>query len=153
MIPPVGVKTVPGLVWHGFDGSFPWVPEFSGETAVSHGVSAGLDAGALAGKGGGLFTCYLVVPADGTYTLTLATEGRAFVRLHEAALLDADFGYMTGGERSASVHLRAGSHPLRVAYVPGGNGPRWLHLDWSGPGIPRRPVPASAFAREAQSGL
>ena len=65
------------------------------------------------------YTGYLNVPADGTYTFYLTTDSRAFLRLHDAALIDADFGYAGGTEVSATIPLKAGYHALRLAYAHG----------------------------------
>ncbi|HFE52767.1 MAG TPA: beta-glucosidase, partial [Bacteroidetes bacterium] len=47
-------------------------------------------------------------------------------------------------ERSGSTHLTAGRHRIRVAYFQAGGG---MALDtyYSGPGLPRQRIPASAL--------
>jgi len=85
---------------------------------------------------------YVHVPADGTYTFYLTTDSRAFLRLHAAALIDADFGYTGGTEVSATIPLKAGYHALRLAYAHGPGGTPALALQWSSPGLPKQPVPA-----------
>ena len=36
---------------------------------------------------------YIEAPVDGEYTFTLKSDNGAFLRLHEAQLIDADFNY------------------------------------------------------------
>jgi arylsulfatase A-like enzyme len=149
-IPPVEVTTVPGLNWRAFEGSFPWVPDFTPMSATATGQCSGLDLSVRTRDDniGLLYTGYLLVPTDGTYTLYLNTDGRAFLRLHEASVIDADFGYTNGTERSASVALKAGRQPLRLGYVRGTGGTPVLSLQWSGPAISKRTIPLTALVRE-----
>jgi hypothetical protein len=147
LVPPTATPaTSAGLDWQAFEGTFPWVPDFTAIAPAAEGVCPGLDCAVLArgGRSGLLFTGYLDVPADGTYTLYLVTDGRAFLRVHEASVIDADFGYH-GGERSANINLKAGYHPIRLAYVRGRSGAPSLTLEWSGAELAKGPVPASAF--------
>ena len=148
LIPPVEARTILGLRWQAFEGDFPWVPDFAGMPVSATGHSKGLDLAELSRKEhtGILYTGYLNVPADGAYTIYLATDGRAFLRIHEASVIDADFGYTAGAERKAMINLRAGCHPLRLAYVPGVNRAPLLTLQWSRDSNDRQAVPLEAFA-------
>ena len=151
LIPAVPGPMAAGLEWQRFTGPFPWVPDFAGLTPSAHGHCQGLDLPVAAGterSGSCLFTGCLQVPADGTYTLYLAAGGRAFLRIHEASVIDADFGYAAGTERSATLHLQAGCHPFRLAFLPGAKAA--LRLDWSSDLIPRAPVPPSAFVSQSR---
>lgn len=149
-IPPITVtNTIAGLDYRAFEGTYPWVPDFTPLTATASGSCSGID---LAGRTrndqiGLLYTGYLNVPADGTYTIYLTTDSRAFLRLHDASIIDADFGYTGGVERSASVNLKAGKHPLRLGYVRGAGGTPSLSLQWSGPGISKQSIPAANLLR------
>lgn len=140
---------VPGLDFKAYEGAFPWVPDFSTLAAVTNGSCSGIDLSVRTrGDNIGLFyTGYLSVPADGTYTFYLTTDSRAFLRLHDASLIDADFGYAGGTEISASVNLKAGRHALRLSYAHSTNGSPSLALQWSGPGIAKQPVPAANLLR------
>ena len=44
----------------------------------------------------------------------MKTSSKAFVRLHDAILFDADFGYQAAKELTANVFLKAGYHPISV---------------------------------------
>jgi hypothetical protein len=76
-------------------------------------------------KAGGLtiYQGYVLVAADGRYTFAFSTGGRAYIRLHDATLIDADFGYHQGEKRTQSVSLKAGLHPVSIYFYPGASGP------------------------------
>jgi hypothetical protein len=67
-------------------------------------------------------------------------------------VIDADHGYVGGRERTATIKLEAGLHPVRLYYRgPAGQSTPMLNVQWSGPShTERRPIPSSAFARETR---
>jgi len=138
-----------GVRWQRFAGAFPWVPDFSALTPAASGTASALllaAAGPLGQEGGVLFSGSITAPADGEYTFHLRADTGALLRLHAATLIDADYGYPGGAERSATVPLARGAHPFRLYYRHAGGAAPQLTLEWSGPGIARQPVPPSAFA-------
>ena len=148
LVPPNAVTHLAsGLNYEEFAGPFPWVPDFRAMRANSKGWEAGLNFNQRTppSNTGRYYTGFLTVPADGTYTFYLATDGRAFLRLHDAIVIDADHGYAGGTERSATINLKAGSHALRLSYIRGDGVNPSLVLKWSGPGITNQPVPAASW--------
>ncbi len=128
-----------------FEGSWPWVPDVSPLTVASTGSVAGLS---LSGRSRDTnyaiaFTGYLRVPEDGAYIFYLNNDSGAELRLHDATVIDDDFNHVAGGT-NATILLKAGLHPLRLTYrhLTGTN---ILDLQYSGPNIPKQPVPLSAF--------
>ena len=79
---------------------------------------------------------------EGDYTFYLTTDAGASLRIHEALVVDDDF-QRTGGERSGTIKLASGLHPLRLSYRHKGGEPR-LQFQYEGPGIPKQEVPANA---------
>ncbi len=147
-------STVPGLDFAAYEGAFPWVPDVTGLPPVTTGQSTGIDLAVRPREADVAlhFTGWLVVPSDGTYTFHLTTDARAFLRLHDAAVIDADFPYTPGSEVSASVNLAAGRHPIRLTYARGsGGGTPSLSLEWSGPGLVRQAIPAANLVRAGAS--
>ncbi|MFN3407789.1 MAG: sulfatase-like hydrolase/transferase [Limisphaerales bacterium] len=152
LVPAVAVPAVvPGLAYRAFEGAFPWVPDFAPLTAVTNGTCTGVDLSVRTrDQDIGLeYSGYLNVPTDGTYTIYLTTDARAFLRLHDAAVIDADFGYTGGTEVSASIALQAGRHPLRLSYARGTGTAPSLSLQWSGPGIVKQAIPSASLVRVA----
>lgn len=137
----------PGLVWQAYAGDFPWVPDFATLTAAASGRTPRPDllAPELADATGVLFTGFLQVLTEGDYTLYLTTDTGAELRLHEATVIDADFGYAGGTEKHATIRLAAGLHPIRLSCLHGRSSPGRLKLEWSGPGFTRRSIPDSAW--------
>ncbi len=91
-------------------------------------------------SGAVVFTGYLRVPEGGDYTFSLTTDSGAVLRIHEANIIDADFGYVPGSEISANVRLAAGLHPFRLNYnKKKGSNPK-LGLKWSGPSVKKETV-------------
>ncbi len=155
LVPPVSVSDVKaGVTWQAFAGEFPWVPQFDAMTPTAGGYAGRPDIAVRTRDNdlGLLFSGYLQIPADGGYTFSLATDASALLRIHEATVIDADFGYQSGKEVSESILLKAGKHPFRLYYVRRAGGTSSLSLQWSGPGIEKQPVPASVFCTSSQSG-
>lgn len=58
------------------------------------------------------------------------TNGSAYLRLHEATLIDEDFGYQPNTEITQDVYLKAGYHAVKLNYLlKSGNSPQ-LKLKW-----------------------
>jgi len=119
-IPSVDITTklLPGIGWKYYKGSFPWVANSMGLTAISEGTSPGIDGNKTSGMPGMLcYEGFINIPADGFYTFSLQSPGKAYVRLHEATLIDADFGYVPGKMIEQRVRLKAGMHPVKFNYL------------------------------------
>ena len=146
LVPPDAEKAMrDGVAWREYETTSPWLPKLDFLTPASSGISPTIDVSSLPAKSGTatLYTGYLQVPADGNYTLSLAANGKALLRIHDATVIDEDFGY-TGGVRSGDIQLKAGPHAFRLYYLPG-DGPRRLDLQWSVNGTPPAPIPAAVF--------
>ncbi len=138
----------PGLNYRVYEQATPWVPDWETQSAVAEGQTPQLDLAVRTREDdvGVELSGYLEVPTAGAYTFFLSTDTGAFVRLHDAQLLDADFGYHAGTEvDSGSVPLAAGRHPIRIFYRHATAADHTLSLSWQGPGINRAPIPASAW--------
>ncbi len=85
------------------------------------------------------------IDVGGTYTFYLTSDDGSTLWLDNALLVNND-GLHAMQERSATVNLAVGYHPLRVEFFEGGGG-AGITLQWTGPGIPKQLVPASALYR------
>ncbi|MCF3109194.1 sulfatase-like hydrolase/transferase [Niabella sp. CC-SYL272] len=127
-----------GIRYQLYKGSFLWVPQVAVLPAVKSGrTDLKTATNALSNADAGSITGYIRVPADGAYTFYLKAEGKAFIRLHNIALLDADYRYIPGTELQQTLLLKAGLHPIRLSFKKeeqriGGE------LYWSGPGFEKR---------------
>jgi glucose/arabinose dehydrogenase len=86
----------------------------------------------------------LVVPASGSHVFYLNADGGSRLFIDGRPVIDAWLAD-TGQEHTASVELQAGSmHDLRLEYFDG-SGSATVRLEWSGPGLARQAVPATAL--------
>ncbi len=148
-IAPVSVNgLVSGLDFFAYEMATPWVPSWATVAPAAQGKTGSLDLSVRTRDAdfGVRFTGYLEVPTTGAYTFSLSTDTGAFVRIHEAQLIDADFAYVANSERSSGVlTLTAGRHPISIHYRHGSAAQHALTLAWEGPRITKQPVPASAW--------
>jgi arylsulfatase A-like enzyme len=148
LLPAVQVeKTTPGVKWRAFKGEYPWVPCVHFLPLAKNGYTPVPDANAWKKmKDGALFfSGYLDIPEDGEYTFTIiANEGTLF-RIHNATIIDADYGYKPGTTRKGKVLLKKGLHPFRIHYLSDGKKDKNLKFLWSGPGFSEEHIPASVF--------
>ena len=152
-----------------------WVPEYDTLPAelktaaplVAQPCETELPAGTITE-----FRGYLNVPQDGHHwhlylTLDRVPGSKAFVKLHNFHLIDADCNYEPGTtatesaasntvERDAAktgkkgIPLKAGLHEITITVVQGATAPGKIRLEWNrGPQgatpTPRVPIPAEAF--------
>ncbi len=150
LVPAIKTKrTEQGVTWKAYEGSFPWVPQVSSLQPSATGTAKNLDLQVNAEKGQGLyFGGYLNIPTDGNYTFFLKTTGKAHMSIHQASVIDADFGYQ-GEEQTAMIRLEKGLHPFQLCYaVKEDSGKPSLTFEWQGPGITRQAIPAEVFRME-----
>jgi len=142
-----GLKTKTGVIWKAYSGQFLWVPQLSFLNPSSYGIcilpnpkiEKNNQASALS------FTGYLQIPADGEYTFFLNTTGKAFLRIHDAAVIDEDFGYKAGTERKGTIKLKSGLHPFRLYYLATSVEKAAIDFQWSSAEISKQPIPETVF--------
>lgn len=104
-----------GINWQFFPGNFPWVVSEDGLKASSKGHATALSAAVGPDISGMiLFEGYINIPADGEYLFSFTSSQKAYIRLHEAELFDADYGYRPGTALTHKVYLKAGYHPVKI---------------------------------------
>jgi len=142
-----------GVEWKAYEGDYPWVPDLEALKPVRSGTAERPDPGKRTRDDniGLLFSGCLSVPRDGDYTFYLQADTGALLRLHDATVIDADFGYVGGQEASGLIKLQAGLHPFRLFYARRTGGKPALQLSWSGPGIAKEIIPNDVFQRMAAS--
>ncbi len=150
LIPPVKAKVTPGVNWKVFEGTFPWIPQIVTLTPIAKGHAAKPAADVTSKNNNGLlfFEGYMQIPADGKYTFYLTSNTKTFLRIHEAQVIDEDFGYKGGTEGNASILLKAGLHPFRLYYQVQDKDNSLMNFEWSGPGISKQHIPQNIFFRK-----
>ncbi|QDT06372.1 Arylsulfatase precursor [Rubripirellula lacrimiformis] len=139
-IPAVEIASVvPGLDQSFFPGNFAYVPEVKSLQQIAVGTSASFTADRSMAKldgqpaaGAIQWSGFVKVPQTGDYTFDLTSSTPSFVRIHDAILIDHDFGHEADATRSTTIRLAAGLHPIRMtSLVTDGQMPQ-VKLDWSG---------------------
>ncbi|MCW3112104.1 MAG: sulfatase [Segetibacter sp.] len=136
-----------GLKWKSFTGSFNWVPEVSTLTSVGNGIAKSPVTNLYQFNKNGVlyFEGYIKIPKDGMYTFFIKADKGAFLRIHDATVIDADFGYVGGSERSGKIKLKAGLHPIKLYYTNQKGNNSLLEFKWKGESILRETIPSDVF--------
>lgn len=146
-VPSVTTATEPGIEVTSYEGIWSYVPEFRDLTAASTAMVANFDLTARSREEhvGLLFEGLIQVPTTGAYTFFLDSDSGANLYIHDAHVIDDDYAH-TGAEKSASINLEAGAHPIRIHYRHSVGVNHELDVSWSGPGITKAVIPDSALA-------
>lgn len=150
LVSPVKAKVVSGLNWKMFEADFPWISQV-GDLKASASGKINLPTEDLNNKrnSGILFIHgYINIPKASNYTFYLTADSKAFLRIHDAQIIDEDFDYQGNQERSASILLKAGLHPFRLYYKNSESENRKLDFKWSRSGFSKQSISASAFFRD-----
>lgn len=91
-----------------------------------------------------LFEGYINIPADGYYVFYMSAPNKAFLKIHNANVIDADYNYQPGATKQNTIKLKAGMHPIKV-YGSTRDSATNISLEWEGPSIKRSLISASAF--------
>ncbi|HEY0109723.1 MAG TPA: PA14 domain-containing protein, partial [Fibrella sp.] len=144
-------NAVAGLDYSYYEGNWNMLPDFNALSPVrtSTASQANLNLASRADQFGLRFRGYVNVPADGVYTFyTNSDDGsKLFIGTTEVVNNDGSHGTQ---ERSGTIGLKAGRHAITIPYYEGGGG-QALSVSYSGPGIAKQIIPASAFFRVSNS--
>lgn len=138
-------KSSKGLHWQVYKNAYSWLPNTSTLLPVASGVNIQTVFQKQKGTGKNIIALdgYINVPQDGEYTFYLVADGKVFIRLHEAILLDADYNYKPGSLVQTTIKLQAGMHAIKITYADTGIAP---DLQWEGPGLKRSVIGANQFS-------
>jgi hypothetical protein len=157
---PDAARTLPGLLYQIYPGSWPDFPVFAKEIARLSGVAATPSA-----SDGGGYTRYaaaydglIEVPADGGYSFdVMARDGaRLSIDGEMVAVTGPPFAEVCGSPSNAvrfargTLGLRAGKHVLRLETLETASAGS-VRLMWEGPGISLQEVPAKAFSHKNEA--
>jgi uncharacterized sulfatase len=104
-----------------YEGTFPYVPNVVGmkptETMNQRGDEPRSFAVARSKPSAIEFRWWLNIKKEGDYQISFSTPTKAFLRIHNAGIIDADFGYKANTNKIATVRLGKGFHPVRVTVL------------------------------------
>ncbi len=121
-----------GLKWFFFDGNFPYIPSLDLAKANGKGEVKSLSVAKKNQTGLVVFKTFIKIPENGVYSFKLAAQGKAFVKLHQINLLDADFDYKNGEMIQKSITLEKGYHPITIYYLKDKNAKEKLEFQFKG---------------------
>jgi hypothetical protein len=146
-------KAMQGVKWKLYKGKFPWVPQVATLRSVKSGQTAKPNLNMLNGEKNEViyFMGYLKIPKTGKYTFYLKTDTGAELRIHDATVIDEDYGYRGGVWKQGAIRLQKGLHPFHLYYQ---RSPKLvspsMKLQWKKPGQKRTyfggdKIPAKVF--------
>ena len=144
------VAETQGLNWRIFKGPFPFVPNTNELEPNLSGTSDDFSAAGVDLKTADAidFSGFLNVTVAGEYEFSIGGNERAFVRIHDIALIDADFEWEDSKSRRSKVRLAVGMHPIKVTGLLATDAKSiGLALKWSIDGKPMELVPPTALGR------
>ena len=95
-----------------------------------------------------MFTGHIVIDKPGKYTFFIASDDGSRFYIDGEQLIDND-GLHGMVEKSGTVQLTAGLHPIVATYFDNGGGDG-LSMSWSGPGLEKQEIPANVLASAAE---
>ena len=144
-------NAVTGLDYGYYENYWSNLPDFNTLTPVKTGV---VNTPTLSVRnredGFGLrFTGYVRVPTDGVYTFFMSSDDGSKLLIGSTEVINNDGGHAEQ-ERSGTIGLKAGLHAITVVYFEG-SGDQSLTMSYSGSGLVKQVIPASAFWRVASA--
>lgn len=135
-------STVAGLAFSVYEGGWNFIPDFNPLTPLETGVTP--QPGSRAGKGdlpqGLRFRGFLEIPKDGDYAFS-----RNLDKDCNLELLIGSSTVSLVGPVPEYIPLLAGKHAVTLRYS-GTTGEGHFQLFWSGPDLPKEPIPAKAWS-------
>ncbi|MEZ0485807.1 PA14 domain-containing protein [Fibrella aquatica] len=140
-------NAVAGLDYSYYEGSWGMVPNFGALTPVRSATVAVPDVSPRSREDdfGLQFRGFVNVPTDGVYTFFTNSDDGSKLFIGTTEVVNNDGGHPEQ-ERSGTIGLKAGRHAITIPYFEGGGG-QTLSVSYSGPGLSKRVIPASAYFR------
>lgn len=103
-------------MWKSYEGDYPWLPSFSTMQPIKEGRISKLKKVKYHKVSGNLFLLegFIDIAKTGTYTFQFSAQEQGVVRLHDAILFDADYGYTSGTIKTTTMVLEKGVHPVKI---------------------------------------
>ncbi|MCA9140585.1 MAG: arylsulfatase [Planctomycetales bacterium] len=118
-IPSIKANVPAGWAYDVYEGDFPFVPDVADLAPTRTGRVDDMVVEKVIGAV--RFQGFFVAPKTGTYKVTLKTSSPAFARIHDAQLIDADYGFKPDQEYTTEIRLAQGMHPITVTTIADGN--------------------------------
>lgn len=145
LIPSINIdKVKKGLKWSVYKNETPWLSKPQAGVKVKKGHTRTLSLSAIKQKEG-FIEGYLRVPEDGKYTFTLKVGGKAFLKIHDISVIDADYNYKEGTVKSSDLFLEKGYHPIRIYFEKSTSRDAEIFLEWESSDIKKQKIDKDFF--------
>lgn len=131
-----------GLRWRLYEGDFSFVPKLAGREAAATGTG---DAPVVKSPGAIQYSGWIKIPEEGDYTFSFSPSAPALMRIHEATVVDADYGYEAGESFSGTIRLARGFHPIRITQLADAETDPGVVVTWATDGEKPTEVPRDAW--------
>ncbi|AHM59863.1 glycoside hydrolase family protein [Flammeovirgaceae bacterium 311] len=141
-----------GLNYKYYEGDWSMLPNFGSLSPKKTGTVANFS---LLPKSRGsqfafVFDGYIKIATAGTYTFYTQSDDGSKLYINGKEIVNND-GLHSLRERSGSVYLTAGSHPIRVTYFERYGSVETLNVLYKGPGISKQKIPADVLGTSGSS--
>ncbi len=142
-------KTVPGLFYEYYSGSWDRIPDFSALKPVRSGIIDKFDLppGRAADNFGVRYTGYVSIANSGEYTFYTSSDDGSRLYIGSAVVVDND-GLHGNEEKSGVIPLDAGLHRIVVEFFEAG-GDEILTVSYKGPNVGKKPIPKNVLFTDA----
>ena len=134
LMPSLEVESEPGIVARSYTTTAPYLARLDDLKADSEEIAEGIKT---ASGDWILFSGYVEIPGEGSYTFHLPARATALLRVHEATVIDSGFA-PAEKEISSAVLLAKGKHPIRFYWKKSDIAPS---LEISSEKSERQPIP------------
>lgn len=145
--PPVKTEqTTPGLRFEYAEGNFDLAPDFDKIKAAAQGVAPRFEITSAKAndKYAFRFRGYVSIPADGVYTFSVLSDDGSNLWIGSDKVVGND-GPHSSAEKSGSVALAKGLHPITVTYFEKTGGAE-LKVLMKGPGLKKQEIQAAVLS-------
>jgi poly(3-hydroxybutyrate) depolymerase len=146
-----GTTVAQGLNYKYYEGNWTALPNFGSMQAKKSGkvTNFSLAPRNRADYFGFVFDGYIKIATAGTYTFYTTSDDGSKLYIGGQQVVNND-GLHGAVEKSGSIYLKAGSHPIKVAYFERYGGETLL-VSYSGPGISKRKIPDAVLSTGSSS--
>ena len=145
LIPSVDIHKVKnGLKWTAYQNETPWLSKPYAGIKVKTGRTRTLSLSAIKQERG-FIEGYLYVPEGDKYTFSMKVEGKAFLKIHDVSVIDADYNYKEGIEKSNDLFLEKGYHPIRIYFEKSNKPNAEIVLKWESSSLEKQEIDKDFF--------
>jgi alpha-L-fucosidase len=143
---------VPGIAYEYYEGDWNALPDFDTLKAKRTGIAKAFDRQPhdKPDRFGFRYKALVSIPADGVYTFWTNSDDGSRLYIGDELVVEND-GLHSARDRSGTVALAKGLHPITVTYFEKGGGHE-LEVFMSGPGMSRNPLDGSSLVVSRPSG-